>query len=361
MGLKNIKHIWFLADIHFGIGKNNLEDLALHTQYFYDFFIPLIKNNKEDGDIVVNLGDIFDNRQVIHNHVFNVAYDVFEKLSQIIDIYSIVGNHDCYEDNSTEKNSAKMLRPFFKELYIEPTLVKISDKSCLFMPFSNNDRSVLKKYEDEKIDYVFAHTLLDEAKFNRTKPVGDIEYADIPEESYLKEKKIKMISGHIHFTQKTKRTLFVGSIRQFTKNDIGNKKGVFRLDIETGKIDFYENNVSPKFISISYDDVINNKEEVKENAKGNIVFIEADLKETDIINTELLKDVLSESIKYRVDKDTIKILEENSTNISLNNFNIQELLKEYLSNKEYKNKEQKDKTLEKADFIIKETNSRSKK
>ena len=357
----NAKRIWFIADLHFGISKNNLEDLTLHTQYFYDFFIPLIEENKEYGDIIVNLGDIFDNRQIIHNHVFNVVYDVFEKLSQIIDIYSIVGNHDCYEDNSTEVNSAKMLKPFFKELYVKPTLVKINDKHCLFMPYSLNDRSVLKQFKDEKIDYVFAHTLLDEAKFNRTKSVGHPEYADIPEESYLKENKIKMISGHIHYTQKTKNTLFVGSPRQFTKNDVGNKKGIFCLDLETGKIKFYENNVSPKFITVSYDDVINNKEDVKEKAKGNFVFVEADLKESDIVNEELLKDVLGDSIKYRVDKDTVKILEENSTNINLKNFNIQDLLKEYLENREYKSKEQKEKTLEKADFIIKENLSRSKK
>ena len=79
------------------------------------------------------------------------------------------------------------------------------------------------------------------------------------------------------------------------------------------------------------------------------------------MNEELLRDVLSESIKYRVDKDTIKILEENSTQISLKNFNIQDLLKEYLSNKEYKNAKQKQKTLETADKVVKELNSRQKK
>ena len=357
----NAKRIWFIADIHFGIGKNNLEDLMLHTQYFYDFLFPLLESKKRDGDVMINLGDIFDSRQLIHSNTFNVAYDVFEKLSKMIDIYSIVGNHDCYEDDSTEKNSSKMLKPFFKELYIKPTLVETQNKLCLFMPFSNNDRSVLKQFKDENIDYVFSHTLLDEAKFNRTKPVGDVEYADICEESYLEKKNIRMISGHIHFTQKTKNTLYVGSIRQFTKNDVGNKKGIFCLDVETGKFNFYENNVSPKFVKVLYDDVINDKDKVKEKVKGNFVFIEADLKETDIINEELLKDVLNESIKYRVDKDTIKILEENSTQISLKNFNIEDLLKEYLGNKEYKSEEQKTKTLEIADKIIKENTSRSKK
>jgi len=357
----DIKRVWFLADIHFGIAKNNFEDLTLHTQYFYDFFIPLIANNKKNGDIIVNLGDIFDNRQQIHNNVFNVAYDVFEKLSQIINIYSIVGNHDMYEDDNTNINSCKMLTPFMKKIYTEPTIEKFGNKNCLFMPYSLNDRTVLKRFKDEQIDYVFGHTLLNKATFNRTKPVGDIEYADIPEEEYLNEKKIKLISGHIHFTQKTKNALFVGSIRQFTKNDVGNKKGVFCLNLENDKIDFYENDVSPQFVSVTYDEVLNDKEKVKEKSKGNFVFVEATLKETDIINEELLKDVLGDSIKYRVDKDTFKILEENSTNINLKNFNIQDLLKEYLENREYKSKKQKEKTLEKADFIIKETHIRSKK
>jgi len=264
MELKYAKRIWFISDIHFGISKNNLEDLELHKQYFNDFFIPLIEENKQEGDILVNLGDIFDNRQQIHQNIFSVAYTVFEELSKIIDIYSIVGNHDCYEDDSTEKNSAKMLKPFFKELYIKPTLEKIQDKLCLFMPFSNNDRTVLKSFKDEPIDYVFAHTLLNGAKFNKTKPIEDVEYADMPEEEYLKEKNIKMISGHIHYTQGTKKCIYVGSIRQFTKNDVGNKKGVFRLDIKTGKIDFFPNEVSPKYITVTYDEVLNNKEEVKE-------------------------------------------------------------------------------------------------
>ena len=87
--------VWFLADLHFGCRADNEIWLKDYSDYFYNVFIPLLKEKYEDGDIVCSLGDIFDNRNTVGINTINVVIDIFEKISDICtDIRLIVGNHD---------------------------------------------------------------------------------------------------------------------------------------------------------------------------------------------------------------------------------------------------------------------------
>ena len=57
----------------------------------------------------------------------------------------------------------------------------------------------------------------------------------------------KVYSGHIHLYQRSKNFTFVGSIFEMDRNDMGNQKGVFILDVIEGDEKFIPNMISPKF------------------------------------------------------------------------------------------------------------------
>ena len=55
--------VFMITDTHFGIYLNNLEKwLTMMEATFYDFVIPYLKENAEPGDVLIHLGDLFDNR-----------------------------------------------------------------------------------------------------------------------------------------------------------------------------------------------------------------------------------------------------------------------------------------------------------
>ena len=76
--------IWFLADLHFGCRADNEIWLKDYSDYFYNVFIPLLKEKYEEGDIVCSLGDVFDNRSSVGINTINVVIDIFEKIAESI-------------------------------------------------------------------------------------------------------------------------------------------------------------------------------------------------------------------------------------------------------------------------------------
>jgi calcineurin-like phosphoesterase family protein len=62
-----MSRIFLISDTHIGLGFPNKTEkwFKVHQEYFSKFFIPLLKEKVQPGDIVVHLGDLFDNRNVI--------------------------------------------------------------------------------------------------------------------------------------------------------------------------------------------------------------------------------------------------------------------------------------------------------
>lgn len=49
----------------------------------------------------------------------------------------------------------------------------------------------------------------------------------------------------------------VGNPYEMTRSDLGNQKGIYLLDIETGEEEFFVNDFSPKFMKINLKDALN--------------------------------------------------------------------------------------------------------
>ncbi|MCS7073614.1 MAG: metallophosphoesterase, partial [Bacteroidia bacterium] len=100
--------IWLITDTHFGISGNSKLWLEIISEYFTQEFIPYLRNNVKNGDILIHCGDLFDNRQHLNIEVMNKALDIWKEISKILPIHIICGNHDIYKIHSNDINSLRI-------------------------------------------------------------------------------------------------------------------------------------------------------------------------------------------------------------------------------------------------------------
>ena len=74
--------IWMVSDSHLGCRSNSVLWLNIIEDYFFNFFIPLVKKEYKKGDVLYHLGDVFDNRQSINLAAQHLAIRVFEELAK---------------------------------------------------------------------------------------------------------------------------------------------------------------------------------------------------------------------------------------------------------------------------------------
>ena len=240
--------ILLIGDSHLSLGYPNSVDkwFKIHQEYFQDFLLPLIKKELTSDDIIVHLGDLFDNRSVVPINVLNFAQNVLEEMSKICPVHVIVGNHDLYTKSTNDVNTVKLYK-YIPNIYVyeEPTEIEFNGKSILMMPWVEKRKDqiqILKKYSGK--DYLFCHSDLNGAKMHLTSVAHkNNDKIDIKEFSGYK----KVRTGHIHIRQSVDNVTFVGSIFEMDRNDRDNQKGIFIIDTITDSEYFVENNISPRF------------------------------------------------------------------------------------------------------------------
>ena len=237
--------IWFLADLHFGCRADNEIWLKDYSDYFYNVFIPLLKDKYEEGDIVCSLGDVFDNRNSIGINTINTVIDIFEKIAEICpDIRLIVGNHDIYNKSSNDITTLNILK-YIKgvKIYYEPEVEVIGGKTILFHPWIENKEIQSKLLSKFNGDYIFGHLdvfgVESNSKGIKVKSSNAVNMSEF--------KAAEVYAGHIHLRQDYKNIHYVGNPYAKVRGE-GNTKGITVLDIKTGKREFYENTYSPKFL-----------------------------------------------------------------------------------------------------------------
>ena len=247
----NFRNIFLLSDLHFGVRANSLEWLQNHTNFFREFYIPYLKENIKDGDILFILGDWFDNRQLLDIYVMNTSIDIVMELAEIIPVYFMTGNHDIYKKYDTDVNSIaafKYIPNVF--IYEKPTVLSNGETNVLILPWVG-DKDIEEKYVSEnEQDYVFAHTNLAGFRYDNGREIH--KGLNIAKISGIK----KLISGHIHKRQKHKNFYYIGSPYPTKRSDIGNVKGVYYLDPKKDELEFTKNTYSPLFQRVLLEDIL---------------------------------------------------------------------------------------------------------
>ena len=114
-----------------------MEWLEIQKQFFEEVFIPTLKKHVKPGDVLVQVGDTFDNRQSINIKVLNYAVNLFERLGEILPVHIICGNHDIWAKGSNEVTSIDSLKWIPNiQIYKEPEILNWSGrKKVLLMPW----------------------------------------------------------------------------------------------------------------------------------------------------------------------------------------------------------------------------------
>lgn len=272
------KGIFIIPDVHVGCRNNSSEWLEIVEDAHEKFIIPTIEKNKREGDIVIQLGDLFDNRSSINLKAIDIAQRCYENIAKLLPVHIIAGNHDIYYKNSTEITSIDIFKwsPNIS-IYKEPEIFEFNGEKILLMPWRKDvkeETQTLEKFRDEfGCTYAFMHGTFSLIKYNK--------YVDINEEDGNSIKTVngykRVITGHIHWRQEKDNVLVAGTPYQITRGDSGNTKGIYYLDLETNELTFYENTISPKYISFKIDKI--DKEYFKsihESSKNNFVDIHID-------------------------------------------------------------------------------------
>lgn len=285
--------IWMISDTHFGKYNNEVEKwLKIMKSYFYEFFIPTLKENYKKGDIVAHLGDVFDNRNSLNLKVVDFVVKLFEDISQIAPVHIITGNHDNFNQSDSEINSVCTIRNIENVfIYEKPTLVEWNGKKVLLMPYihgKNEEKRVLEEYAG--CDLLLCHSDLNgcRTQLYPTRP-SSRHILDVEDFEGFK----RVFSGHIHICQTINNFTFVGSPYHLDRNDIENKKGIWVYNTKNDKEVFIENNHSPEFKKIRID---------SENGVKNL---KEDNFKKDFIDLEISKNLILNEPKVRLEIEKI--------------------------------------------------------
>ena len=249
-----MSRIWFLADTHFGVKNDNENWLNDFTGYFNDVVIPLMKKEHKDGDILVHLGDVFDNRSTVGLNTMCRTIDIFNSLSKIFDdIRIVVGNHDIYNKSSNDITSIRMLENIPNvTVYKKPEVEVINGKSILFNPWINELETERKLLESVDVDYIFGHLDVAGCQLNKS-GIKSMSSNSIDSKDF---KKSVVYAGHIHKKQDMKNVHYVGTPYQMTRGEMDGMNGITILDVKTGETIFFENTYSPKFKKFSIYEIL---------------------------------------------------------------------------------------------------------
>lgn len=356
-----------IGDTHIGLGYPNKTDkwFKIHKEYFSDFLIPLLKSEVKEGDIIVHMGDLFDNRNVIPINLMNYAMDIVEEIAKIAPFHIIIGNHDLWSKSASEVNSIRPFR-YIPNVHIYDSVTKIEFNGCnlLMMPYfdSKNDQiDAITKNRD--CEYLFCHSDLNGAKMHLTS-VAHRNNDKIDVESFSSFRKV--YSGHIHLVQSSKNFTFVGSIFQMDRNDYSDQKGIFVIDTNDGSEQFIKNEVSPVFVK--YKVIDENDVNGLEALIGSKDYIDLSISNNLLVNSRKLRrklEILLEkggfaSIEYiddivKVDEAGNEIIEElvmdEKIDISLQ-LDYGEYIKEYILRQKYDNDKFRDGIIDEYEAII---------
>jgi DNA repair exonuclease SbcCD nuclease subunit len=331
------KRIWFITDTHLGVRNSSEDWINIHRNYFYEWFIPLVKKNYRDGDILMHLGDVYDSRQSLNLKVLNLGIEIFEDLSAIFKdgIFIICGNHDIFGRNTNEINSLKSLKWIPKvKIFEEPETIQFGPKKVFLMPWRKDheaEREVLAAVKEH--DYMFCHTDLKGLLFNKFVRIEEgLNYDDM-------NKFERVYSGHIHYSQNFGKMRMLGSPYQLTRSDTDNPKGITILDLETGNEEYYDNNYSPKFVRMTFEKVINSTpEELDPIFKNNFIDILVDPEIAVKAPLGLLTEYIDPPLKISFTPITTPdqtIVDEGFHDLEGKNFSILELTQLYLEKSNY--------------------------
>ena len=361
--------VFMLTDTHFGIYLNNLEKwMNMMESTFYDFVIPYLKENAEPGDVLIHLGDLFDNRTSLPIIIINKVEKILKEMADILPLHIMVGNHDLWNKGSNEVNSVRLYSYISDRIsvYEKTTTLNIDDNKLVLMPWVEKRLDMIEEIRKNPGDYLFCHSDLNGCKMHLNS-VAHRNADKIDVESFKGYK--RAFSGHIHIRQTSANFEFIGSLYQMDRNDTGDQKGITVLDLSTGKTHFEPNKYSPVFRkfrvvdeeSIDELDTLRDSKDYIDLAISNSLLVsnrklrrklETMLEKGNFASVEYIDDIKKSDVE---DEEGIveSVVTEDGTTIDISiQLDYEKLIREYIKKRDYDNEKYKDGVLGEFDEVI---------
>ena len=335
---KNIEQIILISDIHLGIRNASEEWIENITDYFDNFFIPkLIEYSKQKNTAIIIAGDFFDNRKNLDISIMNVGMSILEKLSSIVEIFMIIGNHDIYKKKDTGINSLAVFK-YFKNVNIIDELsileVKNSKKFLLVSWVGDpaEETNILLKHKKDS-DFAILHSDIAGFKYDNGRPIVKGVNSTIYDSG-------KIYSGHIHKHEESGNVTYIGCPYQLKRSDLGNDKGFYVLtfnDDNSITESFIKNTYSPQFIKLQFESILDlTISDIKKYTRNNYVDIIIPSKYKNAVNLSKFMEVMefcnARKIIFLIDKNDSGL---NSLNIEhRQDVTIEEVFKSYVDTME---------------------------
>ena len=339
--------IFITTDWHFGIYLNDLNKwLNMMEDYFYNFYIPYLKKNVKEGDIMIHCGDLYDNRTSIPIIVSYKVEAILTEISKILPIHMIVGNHDLYNRGSNDVNSVRLFNHIDNiNVYTTPTSIDIFDKKLILIPWIERRLDLINAIKDNPGDYLFCHSDLNGCRMH----LNSVAHRNADKIDVYEFKGYDHVfSGHIHLRQTNNNFTFIGAPYHMDRNDMGDEKGITILDVINGEVEFVPNTYSPVFtkLFIRTEEDVDQLDEYKDSKD----YIDLMVSNNLLINNRKLRrklEIMLESggfasVGYIDDMkgdevEDEEILDEDGVNVSID-LDYEEYIREYIMKQNYEDK-----------------------
>lgn len=179
-----------------------------HDEYRWGIF-PWLKEQVKKYQVthIIVAGDITDKKDGHSSFLTNRVSDEFISLAKEAEVILMKGNHDFIDEDV----------PFFKFLnqsfidglqyIIDPTVLNIRNKECLFLPCTRKDHSeVWADFGDfSEFDMIFCHETFSGAISETGMPLDGLS------RSIFDHTKALVFSGDVHVPQKLGKITYIGS------------------------------------------------------------------------------------------------------------------------------------------------------
>ena len=216
------------------------------------------------AEYFLGLGDIFDSSDKLQTKESLAILNTFKQIKQQFSEKAIFipGNHDQI---SSTQNILDFFSPLIK-VFNSAGILDIPNARLFFIPYI---RETDKFYE--KLDYFINFSDTPEKKYLFAHFWDSTVMSVDPDAIVLSEKHLnffdRIFSGHFHVPTENNenKLIYSGTLLNKRFNESG-KKGCWLLDTKTNKLKFFENPHSPSFYNVTDEYIINNIENLDNNA-----------------------------------------------------------------------------------------------
>ena len=229
--------IAIITDTHYNFKKGNKVFHEYFEKFYKEVFFPTLRKYKID--IVIHMGDMFDNRKSTDYWSIDWTKRVILEPLKKYKVHVILGNHDIFYKNTTKLNSPMLLLNEYKNIkvYDKPSTVQVGGQDLFFIPWitPESEQETLDSIRNTPARVAIGHLELSGFYVNQS----TIQQHGMDKGAFNKFDKV--FSGHYHMRNDDGKIFYLGNPYQLYWSDYNDKRGFTIFDTDTYELTKIDN------------------------------------------------------------------------------------------------------------------------